>query len=218
MIRELSFRLFTSILLIIILFFSYLNNEFFYILISLLFTLSIIEYSKLIIKIKKFYKSRFYLILFAATYLVSAFLLIFINLNEIKNIIFYFIIVCISTDVGGLIFGRIFKGKKLTKISPKKTYAGFYGSFLASFIAMIITYNYLDLNFFTITIFTFSLCLLSQLGDLFFSYLKRKAKVKDTGKILPGHGGILDRIDGIIISVPINTLIYTFTIWIGLQF
>ena len=61
-------------------------------------------------------------------------------------------------------------------------------------------------------LFTFSVCLLSQLGDIFFSYLKRLAKIKNTGTLLPGHGGILDRIDGIIISVPINLLIYSISL------
>ena len=125
---------------------------------------------------------------------------------------FFVIIICISTDIGGYVFGKIFKGPKLTKISPNKTYSGFYGSFFLSFIFMMIFLDYLNINFLIISIFTFSVCLLSQLGDIFFSYLKRLAKIKNTGTLLPGHGGILDRIDGIIISVPINLLIYSISL------
>ena len=77
---------------------------------------------------------------------------------------------------------------------------------------MYIFINNLTLNYISLTIFTFSVCLLSQFGDLFFSYIKRIAKVKDSGNLLPGHGGILDRVDGIIISVPINALIYNLSI------
>ena len=130
------------------------------------------------------------------------------NLLEIKNLIFYFILICISSDIGGLVFGKMFKGRKLTKISPNKTYSGLYGSFITSYLIMIIFYYITNLELLTLLVFTFSVSFLSQFGDLFFSYLKRKAKVKDTGKILPGHGGILDRVDGIIISVPINIFIY----------
>ena len=142
-------------------------------------------------------------------YLSLILFLLFIKIGEFKNIIFYFIIICITTDIGGFISGKIFKGKKLTKISPKKTFSGFYGSFLLTFIIMFLLKDYLNLNSITIFILTFSVCLLSQLGDLLFSFLKRKAKVKDTGNLLPGHGGILDRVDGIIISVPINIFFYT---------
>ena len=142
-------------------------------------------------------------------YIIFVIYLILFQFQQIKDVIFYFILVCISTDIGGFVFGKIFKGKKLTNISPKKTYAGFYGSFILSFLCMFMISGYLNINFIIIIIFTFSLCLLSQFGDLLFSYLKRKAKVKDTGKLLPGHGGILDRIDGIIISVPINIFFYT---------
>ena len=147
-----------------------------------------------------------------AIYLIFISYLLIVNLSELKNLIFYFISICIATDIGGLVFGKTFKGKKLTKISPNKTYSGFYGSFIFSFFIMMLFYKYLNLDFTTILILTFSICLLSQIGDIFFSFLKRKAKVKDTGKILPGHGGILDRVDGMIISLPINILFYTISL------
>ena len=124
------------------------------------------------------------------------------------------IIVCIFTDIGGYVFGKIFKGPKLTKISPQKTYSGVIGSFLLSLVAGLIFINYLsegmiNLNTNTLNVFLLILLisLISQLGDLIISYFKRKAKLKNTGKILPGHGGLLDRIDGMIFVFPICYLI-----------
>tara|TARA_B100000787_G_C16127425_1_gene265673 strand:- start:286 stop:639 length:354 start_codon:yes stop_codon:yes gene_type:complete len=116
------------------------------------------------------------------------------------------------SDIGGFIFGKIFKGKKLTKISPNKTISGSIGSLIFSMLLIPFYYESLFkeslLNIFLITII---ISIVSQLGDLFISLLKRKAKVKDTSDILPGHGGILDRIDGIIFAIPIG--IYLFIIF-----
>ena len=167
---------------------------------------SIYELTNIIGKIKQFKKNRFYLKIITYSYfsIVSAFL--FINFDDHKNVIFYFILICVATDIGGFIFGKFFKGIKLTPISPKKTYSGLYGSFVLSFIVMYLMKDVL--NFIHLLIYTFSVSLLSQIGDIFFSYLKRLAKIKDSGSLLPGHGGIIDRVDGIIISVPINILIY----------
>ena len=127
----------------------------------------------------------------------------------------FIIIICIFTDIGGYIFGKIFKGPKLNKISPKKTYAGVFGGFLLSLIAGFVFWHYVyiyndpplpDEELF-IFIFILFFSLISQIGDLIISYFKRKAKIKDTGKILPGHGGVLDRIDGMIFVFPICYLI-----------
>ena len=210
--KELLFRIFTSIFLLMGLCYSYINDIFFLTLLIIIIFLSLIEYSQLILKIKKLKKINSLYIIFGTFYLTLVIYIIIINLEPLKNIIFYFIVICISTDIGGLVFGKFFKGKKLTKISPNKTFSGFYGSFVFAFFSMFVFFDYLYLNYITVIIFTFSVCLLSQLGDLFFSYLKRLAKVKNSGNLLPGHGGILDRIDGIIISVPINILIYNFSI------
>ena len=210
--KEYVYRIFTSISLLVIIFFSYNYNQFFFTILTTIFLLSYYEFSKLILKIKKLSDKKFAILLLGLVYLSLVFNYIFIEFDKLKDIIFYFIIICIGTDIGGFVFGKLFKGIKLTKISPNKTYSGFYGSFFISFILMIIFINYLNINYLIISIFTFSVCLASQLGDLFFSYLKRKAKVKDTGKILPGHGGILDRVDGIIISVPINIFMYSISI------
>jgi len=119
----------------------------------------------------------------------------------------YVISICFFTDIGGYLFGKILGGKKLNKISPNKTISGTIGSFITCILPLLIFLNlgYLDLKFSLINIIFYLLVsLISQLGDLFISYLKRKAKIKDTGKILPGHGGVLDRVDGIIFAVPFS--------------
>ena len=207
--KELASRTTTSIILIILLYFTYIYNQLFYLLVLAIFILSLIEFYQLTLKIKKKKSERSIYLILAVIYLFSVMFLLKYNLSEIKNLIFYFILICISSDIGGLVFGKMYKGRKLTKISPNKTYSGLYGSFITSYLIMIIFYYITNLELLTLLVFTFSVSFLSQFGDLFFSYLKRKAKVKDTGKILPGHGGILDRVDGIIISVPINIFIYS---------
>ena len=119
----------------------------------------------------------------------------------------YIISICCFTDIGGYAFGKIIGGRKLTKISPNKTVSGTIGSFIFSIIPLIFFYNFSHLNLefnFKNVLFNLIVSLISQLGDLFISYIKRKANVKDTGKILPGHGGVLDRVDGIIFAVPIS--------------
>jgi len=119
----------------------------------------------------------------------------------------YVISICFFTDIGGYAFGKIIGGKKLSKISPNKTISGTVGSFIFSIIPLIVVLNFndLDLEFNLINIvFCFLISVISQLGDLFISFIKRKAKIKDTGKLLPGHGGVLDRLDGIIFAIPFS--------------
>ena len=129
---------------------------------------------------------------------------------EYKQNVFLFILsICIFTDIGGYIFGKIFKGKKLTSISPNKTYAGMIGSFICSLIICMLFIIFLNFSI-NLIIFTFLISLVSQSGDLFVSYLKRKANIKDTGKFLPGHGGLLDRLDGMIFAVPVGIKIFIF--------
>ena len=131
------------------------------------------------------------------------------------------LIICIFTDLGGYIFGKVFKGPKLIKISPKKTFSGALGGFILSLVAALIyskytgqgAATYLNLSMWTDTalnkiylLFILFISFVSQIGDLIISYFKRLAKVKDTGNLLPGHGGLLDRIDGIIFAIPISYL------------
>tara|TARA_B100000745_G_scaffold280287_1_gene212297 strand:- start:69 stop:509 length:441 start_codon:yes stop_codon:yes gene_type:complete len=131
------------------------------------------------------------------------------------------IMICVFTDIGGYVFGKIFKGPKLTKISPNKTYSGTIGGYLCSIIFMSVFFNNLDfvsqfinvnvtekelsLNNFVLVI---AISTVSQLGDITISYFKRLSKIKNTGKIIPGHGGLLDRIDGMIFAFPTTYLIF----------
>ena len=137
------------------------------------------------------------------------------EIHNVKGPLFfiYIISICCFTDIGGYVFGKIIGGRKLTKISPNKTISGTIGSFIFSIIPLILFYNFSHLNLeFNLKniLFCLIVSLISQLGDLFISYFKRKANVKDTGKILPGHGGVLDRVDGIIFAVPFSYLLLKF--------
>ena len=176
------------------------------------------EFNRLIFKI---IKKRILKFLISSSILLYLFVFVFIvffvesiqfSNPKYKMFIFYSIIICVNTDLGGYIFGKIFKGKKLTKISPNKTISGTIGSFICSLFAIpvfITDLNHINLNL--LILITLVISFVSQLGDLFVSYLKRLAKVKDTGNILPGHGGILDRIDGIIFAVPIGFYLLNIT-------
>ena len=128
---------------------------------------------------------------------------IFSNFIQLKIILFSFLIGCIASDLGGYTFGKIFKGPKLTKISPRKTISGAIGSIFLTIITMSVILYYFTNNFSYMLIIIFVITSVTcQLGDLFFSYLKRKARIKDTGNFLPGHGGVLDRLDGIFLGLP----------------
>jgi len=123
--------------------------------------------------------------------------------------IFFVILICVSTDIGGYIFGKIFKGPKLTKISPNKTYAGMIGGYFLSLISLtvitnLVKYPDIHIQFFLMTIL---ISTVSQIGDIIISYFKRLSKIKNTGKLIPGHGGLLDRIDGMIFAFPIYYLV-----------
>jgi len=122
-------------------------------------------------------------------------------------ILFILLMGCIASDIGGYIFGKTFKGPKLTKISPKKTYSGAAGSIIFTLILMCLLFlNFIQPFSYKIILVGIMTSIFCQIGDLFFSLLKRKANLKDTGKILPGHGGILDRLDGIFFGLPIGFL------------
>ena len=148
--------------------------------------------------------------LFGTIFIVISFYTIFNIRNEFDRDYFHLllvVIICVSTDIGGYVFGNIFKGPKLTKISPKKTYSGVIGSFLLSLIFTNLFLDFLsDVETFEFTkemfLFILLVSLVSQIGDIIISYFKRKSKIKDTGTIIPGHGGILDRIDGMIFALP----------------
>ena len=135
----------------------------------------------------------------------------FYELSVDRNVFLFVLIICISTDIGGYVFGKFFNGPKLTKISPNKTYAGAIGGYFLSFISLIFFINYIDYpnqlssEFVLIFILISSV---SQIGDITVSFFKRKSKIKNTGNIIPGHGGLLDRVDGMIFAFPIYYLVH----------
>ena len=211
---ELNKRLITSFFLTITILVSFSNIIFLYVIIFLINFLVIDEFFKMIKKIHIKKISKFLTMLIVLIYMVyfSLVVIYFINqsfdLNKFK--VLFLLIICISSDIGGYTFGKIIGGKKLTKISPKKTYSGLVGSLVLSLIFGYLFYiSSTDLILINLNIFLFIILIsiLSQAGDLLISYFKRKAKVKDTGSFLPGHGGVLDRIDGILLALPIGILI-----------
>ena len=211
---ELLKRSISSLFLMGLVFLSALINN--YIFLSILFIviiLSWIEWIKIIEKIrfKKLY--RIIHIMLFLIYLLMAFIICF-NVFFIDKYFFLTILmICVFSDVGGYVFGKTFGGKKLTKISPKKTISGSIGSFVLSYIGFFVIYLYFsDLLFVRLQIealvfIPFFISLFCQLGDLLISYYKRRAKIKNTGNLIPGHGGVLDRVDGSIFALPIGFIL-----------
>tara|TARA_B100000767_G_C19590971_1_gene461430 strand:+ start:171 stop:848 length:678 start_codon:yes stop_codon:yes gene_type:complete len=209
--KELKKRIFTSIILLAS-FFLMIKYSYILLIGLIFFTLIIwIEFNSLIKRIikskKNILKVFTFLTKILALFYISYFsyiTIIHLYINQTYKMIFLFLIgVCIVSDIGGLVFGKLLKGKKLTKISPNKTISGSIGSFIFSLMLIPVYYQF-DFVFSFLELFFITLLtsFFSQIGDLFISYLKRKAKVKDTGDLLPGHGGFLDRFDGIIFGVP----------------
>ncbi len=213
MMSNLLKRSFTSIILLMIVYVAIISQIFLLIFLILIGYLILVELFNLQKKILNGNNKRtviFYLISIIYISIFFSQLYFFIIFDfENKLLILFLLSICIATDVGGFVFGKVFKGKKLTKISPKKTYSGLLGSYLFSIIVFLFFKQNFNFSF-NFIILTFLISTISQLGDLFISLLKRRAKVKDTGKLLPGHGGILDRVDGIIFALPvgINLLLF----------
>ena len=212
--KELTKRIYTSIILLVLFSASLFNN-------IILFTILIFCFYQIFYEAFNLFKKiflkdkliKFYLILLITliflTYLIS-FIWFSLNSVSIDDKIFLLMLISISitTDIGGYIFGKILKGKKLTKLSPNKTYSGMIGSFISSILILFILFSSFVDKYLLIFIIIF-VSTISQLGDIFVSYLKRKCNVKDTGTFLPGHGGLLDRFDGIIFAITIGSLFKT---------
>ena len=218
--KNLVKRVFTSLVLILILFVCLNFNKYLWLL--LIITASIIcffEFNNIAKKIWKRKKTIIYL-----SNILSSIFLIFVIFSSYelyasgsKLDIIYILLVCIFSDIGGYVVGKLAGGKKLTKISPKKTISGSIGSFIFSLLPIImflILQEYtkdasykMQFSFINIIFLTLFLSFVCQVGDLIISFFKRKAKIKDTGSLLPGHGGLLDRIDGLIFVLPISMIV-----------
>ena len=211
---EINKRIISSFLMLTILAFSYLNMFILNVVLIFIFFQIFYEFQYILKKIYQFKKklTLYILLIIILAYLSILIILIWLIINTKSNdvlLLYLIITTCICTDIGGYTFGKIFKGKKLTKYSPNKTYSGLYGSYIFSFLTIYILFN----NFFSLDklfIFTFIISSVSQFGDIMISFLKRKAKIKDTSNIIPGHGGILDRLDGVIFALPFVFLLKTF--------
>ena len=207
--KELQKRILSSIIIIpLSLFFIIKGSAFFIFFLVILFLIASFEWPKMVKKKNlKFFGIFFLLLSFYSVYLIRN-----IGLFEFLMIL----IICITTDIGGYIFGKIFKGPKLISISPNKTYSGVIGGFLMPVITAYIivsnfksyfqeSQNFHDDLYFIITVFLVSS--VSQIGDLIISFFKRASNIKDTGNLFPGHGGLLDRIDGMIFVFPFALII-----------
>lgn len=205
-------RVLTSIALILLLLMGLFNNLLWLLLLTITSLISYFEFKNLIQIIWKNNNLKKNMInFFFILYLILfTYLLYYSNKNDLIIILS----VCIFSDIGGYICGKLIGGKKLTRISPNKTISGSIGSTLFSLLPIIYYiyyYKYLlniEFNYLKICVVFILISIICQLGDLFISYFKRRTNVKDTGSILPGHGGLLDRIDGILFAVPFGIFIY----------
>ena len=199
MLKEFEKRILSSLILIPVATFFVLKGTFFFNF-FLIICLSITLYEWQMMSKKKPYN------IFGHIFLLLSFYSAYLIRNENEKSLYIFLVVlliCISTDIGGYILGKILKGPKLTKISPKKTYSGVFGGYLLSIIVANFFIDYVDLNFHTEEfVIVIVISTISQIGDITVSYFKRLSKLKNTGKLIPGHGGILDRIDGMIFAFP----------------
>ena len=202
--KELQKRILSSIILLPLSFFFIIKGSAFFILfLTILFVIASLEWFRMTKTIE--YK------IFGTLFLLFSFYTVYFFRDRDLLDFLLILIICVTTDIGGYIFGKIFKGPKLIRISPNKTYAGMIGSFLLSIITsylFAIKYDYTFLqnqNLFEDFYFIFLVFIISsvsQIGDLTISYFKRLSKIKNTGNIFPGHGGLLDRIDGMIFAFP----------------
>ena len=208
--NELLKRIITSVFLSGLSIFFIINGPFlFSLFLIIILYLSILEWRNLSVS-----KTSYFLgILFLILSIISAFLL------KNSNFLFFWLVILISvfSDIGGFVFGKVFKGPKLTKISPNKTYSGVFGSLIFSLIIGFIYIHYneqfltqFNLNYLNLIMIIILISIINQIGDLVISYFKRLKNIKNTGKILPGHGGLLDRIDGIIFTIPSSYIMNLF--------
>ena len=215
--KELRNRIFSSIIIApLTIYLIYKGSFIFFFFILLCYFISVYEWT-LMSKKKRYFLPG---VIFLTFSFINVYSLRYNFSNEISLYLFFFVVItCIFTDIGGYLFGKVFKGPKLTKISPNKTIAGVIGSYLLPIFFINFFFNNFFSNFFLNNTYIFKINIfilillvstVSQIGDLIISYFKRISNINDTGKIIPGHGGILDRIDGMIFAIPFFYLMIKF--------
>ena len=213
--NKLFYRILTSFFLFIVVYLIFISNIFSILFLTIIFIISLYEFYQMFHLIKKnlklTYQSFVFCNILSFFYLFFSIMIVYSSLIDEKNdkvLILFILAVCILNDIGGILFGKLIGGKKLTKISPNKTLSGSIGGIILSFLFLFIFVNYINnYSLLELSIIVIVTSLFSQIGDLVVSFFKRKAKIKDTGNILPGHGGMLDRIDGILLGLPIGIII-----------
>ena len=213
--NKLFYRILTSFFLFIVVYLIFISNIFSILFLTIIFIISLYEFYQIFHLIKKnlklTYQSFVFCNILSFFYLFFSIMIVYSSLIDEKNdkvLILFILAVCILNDIGGILFGKLIGGKKLTKISPNKTLSGSIGGIVLSFLFLFIFVNYINnYSLLELSIIVIVTSLFSQIGDLVVSFFKRKAKIKDTGNILPGHGGMLDRIDGILLGLPVGIII-----------
>ena len=188
--KRLSVSLLAFPLIYILLYQKTLSN----LLILIVFLFCIFEW----VKIFKKKNAIFFLGLIVLFVFLLSLLRIY-NFEEFNLIFLWLIILTWLSDIGGYFFGKLFGGPKLTEISPNKTWAGAIGSIILSQFAFLIFFLNSSYKFnINIIFMQLFLSIIGQFGDILMSYVKRKNNKKDTSNFIPGHGGFLDRVDGLI--------------------
>ena len=206
-------RIFTSLFLLSLFILMFVFNEILIFTLIIFGVLSIVEFIDIT---RKTFNRVLVLIISNSIFVIYVFMfciitVYFSNILYLKIIFFSLLLSCITSDIGGYVFGKTFKGPKLTKISPNKTVSGSIGSLILSCLTFSISIYFFTNSFSYIYLFIGIITSIGcQMGDLFFSFLKRKAKIKDTGNFFPGHGGVLDRLDGIFLGIPAGFLAIKF--------
>ncbi len=204
-------RVYTSLFLLIMVYLIFTLKIFLVYSLIVLGVIALLEFHNLINKIFKRNIFIFFFNFFFITYMFFfCFLfLVFSDLIHLKILILIILLGCISSDIGGYVIGNFLKGPKLTKISPNKTISGAIGSIVFTYLTiMSLTFYYTNTVNLSILFLSIGISIACQIGDLIFSYIKRKAKIKDTSNFLPGHGGILDRLDSILFGLPTGLLLF----------
>ena len=206
-------RIITSLFLLSLFILMFVFNE---ILIFSLIIFGVISIVEFIDITRKIFNRFLALIISNLIFVIYVFMfciitVFFSNILFLKIVYFSLFLSCITSDIGGYVFGKTFKGPKLTKISPNKTVSGSIGSLILSCLTFSISIYFFTNSFSYINLLIGIITSIGcQMGDLFFSFLKRKAKIKDTGNFFPGHGGVLDRLDGIFLGIPAGFLAIKF--------